>query len=119
MSGATSVCDGTAGAAAVCVNVMLPVAPPSASIAVMVHEPGVVDAVYVLVAWLEAFVLPGRDAIPHDPAMLGVELRNTGSFMEAPEPVLTIIVRAVILAPSAGRLVLAAATKTVRGGGEK
>jgi hypothetical protein len=49
MTGAASVCGGAAGVAAVCVKVMLPVVPPSASVAVMTHEPGVVDAVYVLV----------------------------------------------------------------------
>ncbi len=42
-------CGGTVCDGPVCVMVTLPVVPPFASVAVIVHEPGVVDAVYVLV----------------------------------------------------------------------
>ena len=59
----------------------------------------------MLVTWPEALVLPGADAVPHDPATLGVVVNVTGSLKATPDPVVTVTVMADVLAPSSARLV--------------
>jgi hypothetical protein len=64
-------------------------------------------------------VLPVAEAIPHDPATLGVVVNDKGSSKATPEPVVTVTVSAEVLVPSAGRLVGLATTRTAGGGGAK
>lgn len=73
----------------------------------------------MLVTCPEAFVLPVAEAIPHDPATIGVVVNDTGSSKATPEPVVTVIVSAEVLVPLAGKLVGLATTRTAGAGGEK
>ena len=66
----------------------------------------------MLVTWPEALVLPGADAVPHDPATLGVVVSVTGSLKATPDPLVTVTVMADVLAPSSARLVGLAVTVT-------
>jgi len=64
-------------------------------------------------------VLPVAVAIPHEPATLGVVVKETGSSKATPEPVVTVTVREDVLIPSAGTLAGLAAKCTAGGGGAK
>jgi hypothetical protein len=55
----------------------------------------------VLVTCPKAFVLPVREVGPHDPVTLDFVVRVTASSKATPEPVVTNMVRAEMLVPSA------------------
>jgi hypothetical protein len=96
-----------------------PVTPPLASVAVMVHDPGVLDAVYVLVTCPRALVLPASEVVPHEPKVVGDSESETGSSKATPELVVTVIVNVKLLMPLAVTLIGLATTLTAGGGGAK